>query len=126
MSTRCWIGQKREDGIHSFYCHHDGYLKYPGVGYNLLTNYNSEELATKLVDLCEPYGTDAVEDTMQETEKCLFIDDVDMPHPVFKTKKEYVSAANFDIANIFLWDKGWKIWCGGSFRFITPKMVEKK
>lgn len=55
MPTRCWIGQKRDDGIHSFYCHHDGYPEYPhGVASKLVRFYDSEDLATKLIDLCEP------------------------------------------------------------------------
>lgn len=124
MSTRCWIGQKREDGIHSFFCQCDGYPEYPGVGHNLLTNYNSEELATKLVDLCENYNLFFLDSTLEKTK--IELDETDYPHPIYKTKKEYNDNRAFDIEYIYLWDKGWKIWYAGSFRFITPKMVEKK
>ena len=49
MSTHCGIAIKTEQGYKTIYCHHDGY---PSYMYEMLTkNYNSEELATKLVSL---------------------------------------------------------------------------
>lgn len=124
MSTRCWIGQKREDGIHSFYCHHDGYPNYPhGVASKLIRYYDSEELATKLVDLCEPYGTSALEPTLEATANELYKDA--FPNPIYKTGKDYEHNANFGIEYVYLWYKGeWKIFKSGRFRSI--KKYEKK
>ena len=49
MSTHCGISIKTEKGYETIYCHFDGY---PAYMYPMLTkNYNSEELATKLVSL---------------------------------------------------------------------------
>lgn len=49
MSTHCGIAVKDGAGYNTIYCHHDGYPEYM---YEMLTkNYNSEELATKLVSL---------------------------------------------------------------------------
>ena len=49
MSTHCGIAIKTERGYETIYCHFDGY---PAYMYPMLTgNYNSEELATKLVNL---------------------------------------------------------------------------
>lgn len=116
MSTRCWIGQKREDGIHSFYCHHDGYPEH--VGFALSHFYDSEELASKLIDLCEYHGISALGCNLKETEKYLY-DDCSKPNPVYRTSKEYEKNAHFDIEYIYLWTKGsWKIFKSGSFRDI--------
>lgn len=49
MSTHCGIAVKHETGFNVIYCHHDGYLSY--MFKTLKENYNSEELATKLVSL---------------------------------------------------------------------------
>ena len=49
MSTHCGIAIKTEKGYNTIYVHHDGYTSYM---FEMLTeNYNSEELATKLVSL---------------------------------------------------------------------------
>lgn len=49
MSTHCGIAIKTEKGYETIYCHFDGY---PAYMWPMLTkNYNSEELATKLVNL---------------------------------------------------------------------------
>ena len=49
MSTHCGIAIKTEKGYETIYCHHDGYPEYM---FDMLTqNYNSEELARKLVSL---------------------------------------------------------------------------
>lgn len=49
MSTQCGIAIKTEEGYKTIYCHHDGY---PSYMFKMLTeNYNSEELAKKLVNL---------------------------------------------------------------------------
>ena len=119
MSTRCWIEQKRENGIHSFYCHHDGYPEYPhGVASKLVRFYDSEDLATKLIDLCEPYGTSALESTLKDTSYELYINDA-FPNRIYKNAKEYEKNAPFDIEYIYLWTKGeWKIFKSGSFKSI--------
>lgn len=49
MSTPCRIAIKTENGYKAIYCHHDGYPEY--MWEMLTTNYNTEELATKLVNL---------------------------------------------------------------------------
>lgn len=122
MSTRCWIGQKREDGIHSFYCHHDGYPSY--VGGRLVNCYNTEELATELINLCEPYGTSSLEKTLNETKRELYTDD-GVSNSVYKNKKEYEENAGFDIEYIYLYDKGdWKVFKSG--RFKSLKDCEKR
>ena len=47
MSTHCGISVKTEKGYETIYCHHDGYPKY--MYPMLMNNYNSEELASKLI-----------------------------------------------------------------------------
>lgn len=49
MSTHCGIAIKTERGYKTIYCHHDGYPSY--MFEMLANNYNSEELARKLVSL---------------------------------------------------------------------------
>ena len=64
MSTRSSITVSCLDGWYrSVYCHFDGYLD--GVGKKLLENYNSQQLAEKLVELGDmsTLGT-TVEDTV--------------------------------------------------------------
>ena len=47
MATQCGIAVKDSVGYNTIYCHQDGY---PDYMYKMLTeNYNSEELAAKLV-----------------------------------------------------------------------------
>ena len=49
MSTQCGVAIKTEKGYETIYVHSDGY---PGYMWPMLTkNYNSEELAAKLVSL---------------------------------------------------------------------------
>lgn len=49
MSTQCGIAIKTEKGYETIYCHHDGYPEYM---WPMLTgNYNSEELAKKLISM---------------------------------------------------------------------------
>ena len=56
MSTQCGIAVKVEDGYKTIYCHQDGY---PDYMWPMLTdNYNSEELATKLISLGYAYYID--------------------------------------------------------------------
>lgn len=49
MSTHCGIAVKTENGYKTIYCHHDGYTSY--MLPMLVGNYNSEELAAKLVSM---------------------------------------------------------------------------
>ena len=49
MSTHCGIAIKTEQGYETIYCHHDGYPSY--MFEMLANNYNSKELAAKLVSL---------------------------------------------------------------------------
>lgn len=49
MSTQCGIAIKTEKGYETIYVHSDGYPEY--MWPMLTENYNSEELATKLVSL---------------------------------------------------------------------------
>lgn len=49
MSTPCMIGIKTEEGYLASYCHYDGY--HSNMWPMLTNHYNSEELATKLVNL---------------------------------------------------------------------------
>ena len=62
MSTHCGIAIKTEEGYETIYCHHDGY---PSYMFEMLTNnYNSEELAKKLVSLGDAsYITERLEPT---------------------------------------------------------------
>ncbi len=48
MSTHCNIGYKKDGKYYYTYCHFDGYLS--GVGEFLIKDFNSEELAIKLID----------------------------------------------------------------------------
>lgn len=108
MSTRCWIGQKTKEGIKAFYCHHDGYITKPGMGYALPTFYNTEDKVTELINTCYQTGTSSVEDTIEKTKKELYDDD--FPLPIFKDKDDYVSNIQFDIEYLYLFDKGkWEV-----------------
>ena len=49
MSTHCGIAVKTESGYKTIYCHNDGYTGY--MLPMLTDNYNSEELASKLVSM---------------------------------------------------------------------------
>lgn len=49
MSTHCGIAVKTEKGYNTIYVHHDGYESY--MWPMLTKNYNTEELAAKLVSL---------------------------------------------------------------------------
>ena len=49
MSTHCGIAIKTEIGYKTIYCHNDGYASY--MLPMLLSNYNSEELASKLISM---------------------------------------------------------------------------
>lgn len=52
MSTRSSITVKLPNGKYvGIYCHFDGYVENPGVGYMLLKHYNSMRRATNLVAL---------------------------------------------------------------------------
>ena len=56
MSTHCGIAVKTERGYETIYCHNDGS---PSYMYPMLTNnYNSEELATKLISLGDASSID--------------------------------------------------------------------
>lgn len=125
MSTRCWIGQKTKEGIKVFYCHCDGYVNYPGVGYTLPNYYSTEDRVTKLVDMCHQTGTSSVEKTLEKTKKNLYEDEYIIP--IFKTKKEYVSSAPFDIENFFLFENNeWKVSNGnGRWKHLYPYARDK-
>ena len=49
MSTHCGVAIKTEKGYKAIYVHHDGYESY--MWPMLTKNYNSEELADKLINL---------------------------------------------------------------------------
>lgn len=52
MSTRSTIAVRLRDGSYrAVYCHWDGYIKNPGVGWMLQQHYNSQELAEKVTSL---------------------------------------------------------------------------
>ena len=106
MSTRCWIGQKREDGIHAFYCHHDGYIEY-GVGEQLFVYYNTEDKVTKLVDLCYNTGTSSLVNTLEGTKKFLYnrTPDDGFSLNIFEDELEYADC-DFDIEYVYLFKDG--------------------
>ena len=56
MSTHCGIAVKAERGYETIYCHHDGYPKY--MYPMLMNNYNSEELASKLISFGDASSID--------------------------------------------------------------------
>ena len=71
MSTRSNIGVKNGDKVDYIYCHFDGYLEEPGVGYNLFKNFNTMEKARELVGLgdlssIQEYETDEERDKIIE------------------------------------------------------------
>ena len=66
MSTHCGIAIKKENGYETIYCHHDGYPEY--MWHMLTDNYNSEELAAKLVSLGDAsYIAEKLETTKPHT-----------------------------------------------------------
>lgn len=71
MSTRSNIGVKNGNKVDYIYCHYDGYLEEPGVGYNLFKNFNTMEKAQELVGLgdlssIQEYETDEERDKIIE------------------------------------------------------------
>ena len=112
MSTRCWVGQKRDDGkIYAFYCHCDGYEKFPGVGYTLSVYYSEKDKVTSLVDKCILNGTFSISKNVEETEKELYKNGISLP--IFEDESSFVENIPFDIENIFLYKDGkWKVFRG--------------
>lgn len=119
MGTRCLIGCRLNDGIHSFYCHFDGYPE--GVGKDLCFHYNSERKVRSLIRNCEPYGISSLYSTEERTLEERYIND-GTQYPVYKNKTEYVRNAPFDVEYIYLWeDEQWKI-----FSVESPTLYEER
>lgn len=66
MSTRCLVGYRDKDTVHYIYCHYDGYVEKPGVGYTLFNHYKD---LNKIKDLISRGGTS---DIVPNVEDCHF------------------------------------------------------
>lgn len=57
MSTRSFIAIKRDDGsFEGIYCHSDGYIEQPGVGWTLQNHYTDPAKVRELIDLGDLSG----------------------------------------------------------------------
>lgn len=123
MSTQCGIAIKTEKGYETIYCHHDGYPEY--MWPMLTENYNSEELAAKLVSFgdasyidkfLEP-SSDYHKFGMPEPNVCMFYHrdrGEDFRSTTYPTKKEMFSCYYYS----YIWEDGyWKFYKGGKHIF---------
>lgn len=123
MSTQCGIAIKTEKGYEAIYCHHDGYPEY--MWFMLTENYNSEELAAKLVSFgdasyidkfLEP-SSDYHKFGMPEPNVCMFYHrdrGEDFRSTTYPTKKEMFSCYYYS----YIWeDNCWKFYKGGKHIF---------
>jgi hypothetical protein len=119
MSTQCGVAIKTEKGYETIYVHSDGY---PAYMWPMLTkNYNSEELATKLVSLGDAsYIDEKLEPTSDfhkfgtpEPSISMFYHrdrGEDLHTTVYPTKKEMFNCYYYS----YIWEKGcWNAYQGG-------------
>lgn len=121
MSTHCGIAIKTEKGYEAIYCHHDGY---PDYMWPMLTeNYNSEELAAKLVSLGDASFIDEKLEPASDFHKfgtpepgvCMFYhrdrgEDWSSTHPMTFTREELCSRFYY----VYVWkDSCWNFYKGG-------------
>lgn len=122
MSTQCGIAIKTDKGYETIDVHNDGY---PGYMWPMLTkNYNTEELAAKLVslgdasyiDVClEPTAFSFHKFGTPEPDICMFYhrdrgDNWDDVAPTPYTKQELVNCYYY----AYIWEDGcWKFYKGG-------------
>jgi hypothetical protein len=120
MSTHCGIAVKTEQGYNTIYCHHDGYPSY--MWQMLTTNYNTEELAAKLVGLGD---ASYIEEKLEPTGKHSF-DNPERGVSVFYGRDrgeswDDVAPAVFDILKVtnnfyyaYIWEDGrWHFYDSG-------------
>lgn len=65
MSTRCLVGYRDKDTVHYIYCHHDGYVEEPGVGYTLFNYYKD---LNKIKDLISRGSTSDIAPNVKDCE----------------------------------------------------------
>jgi hypothetical protein len=121
MSTQCGIAIKTEKGYETIYCHQDGY---PGYMWPMLTdNYNSEELAAKLISFgYASYIDKKLEPTsdfhrfgMPEPDVCMFYhrdrgEDWISNRPQAYTKRQLFNNYYYS----YVWEDGcWNFYQGG-------------
>ena len=66
MSTRGLIGIQRGNKVQYSYVHHDSYIKKPGVGYTLVTYYDTEPKITELLSFGD------MSCLAENTDECIF------------------------------------------------------
>lgn len=120
MSTRSTIAYKDKDGIHSIYCHFDGYVEKPGVGYMLTKYYNNENSAKEVVSLGDMsclkeklYPTTKTHsfNTPEKKVSVFYHRDrgEDLHIGSFKTEMEWKDS--YDMDYFYLWDEDkWNCW----------------
>ena len=121
MSTQCGVAIKTNEGYKTIYVHSDGYPKY--MWPMLTENYNSEELATKLVNLGDASYIDILLEPTTEYHKfgtpepnvSMFYhrdrgEDWDHVAPINLTKQEMFNAYYYS----YIWEDGcWNFYKGG-------------
>lgn len=119
MSTQCGVAIKTEKGFETIYVHSDGYPEY--MWPMLTENYNSEELAAKLVSLGDAsYIDEKLEPTSDyhkfgtpEPGVCMFYHrdrGEDFHNTVYPTKKEMFNCYYYS----YVWENGcWNFYKGG-------------
>lgn len=102
MSTRCEIGILKDGKIKVIYNHYDGYLD--GVGKDLITDWNSEEFALKVVD--GEYNNEDYKYEVDTIEEWLdALNDTDREYAYLWKDGEWIYA---EMTGLFKWPKNTK------------------
>ena len=121
MSTHCGIAIKTEKGYKAIYCHHYGYERY--MWPMLTKNYNTEELANKLVSLgdasfidekLEPTGEHSFDNP--EDDVCVFYhrDRGEDWNRVRPTEYRAIKSMCDDYFYVYVWENGkWNAYKNG-------------
>ena len=122
MSTQCGIAVRAGETFNTIYCHHDGYPKY--MLSMLRENYNSLELATKLISFgdassisekLEPTGDHTFDEP--EEDVCVFYyrdrgEDWISCSPTCYTQRDLFNQSVF--AYIYIFEDGtWNVYMNG-------------
>jgi hypothetical protein len=122
MSTSCGIAVKAGETFNTIYCHHDGYPEY--MLSMLRENYNSLELATKLISFGDASSIDSkLEPTVNhsfdkpEDDVCVFYhrdrgEDWISCQSVCYTKRDLLKQRGFEFIYIFE-DNTWNVYTNG-------------
>lgn len=115
MATRSYIFVKKWESYKGIYCHFNGYPS--GVGRILLKNYNSDDLANRLIDLG---NIGSLCESLELTKLCLTNGDAIIC-------KKLNDLMNLEmIQYVYLWKNNrWYYRTAGTFKPLTPSDCEE-